>query len=175
MVLGSALHVFQYARCGRTPLACCWCRGALDKQTRAQDRSWCVYFKHFAKTRSSSKAPIRVALPGVETSHWISDLPLGTRNRGFLCVRVRREFPSLVKLRIFPQLSVKPRRLVTDICYRSSKHVVFSFQLGQVQNSSPGLTPLQLIPSELLGRVVGGLHWHVVGFEPPNTGESRAR
>ena len=24
-----------------------------------------------------------------------------------------------------------------------------------------------MIPSELLGRVVGGLHWHVVGVEPP--------
>ena len=29
------------------------------------------------------------------------------------------------------------------------------------------MTPKQLIPSELPGRVVGELHWHVVGVEPP--------
>ena len=34
-------------------------------------------------------------------------------------------------------------------------------------DSSSGLTPKQLIPSKLLGRVVGELHWHVVGVEPP--------
>ena len=27
--------------------------------------------------------------------------------------------------------------------------------------------PKQFIPSELLVRVVDGLHWHVVGVEPP--------
>ena len=113
------------------------------KQTRAQGCSWCGCLKHFAKPRSSSKAPC-----SVETSHWFSDLHLGTRNRGFLCVRVRRLFPSLVKLLLFQTCGVQvPAWTGSD--------------------SSSGLTLKQLIPSELPGRVVGELHWHVVGVEPP--------
>ena len=166
-MLGSALHVFQYARCGRTPLACCWCRSArTSKQELMIVRGACTSntlprLAAAARGQSGLHCQVWRRLTGSVT--FLSG-PEIEASCGFVC---DVSFRPLVKLIIFLQLSVKPRRLVTDICYRSSKHVVFSFQLGQVQNSSPGLTPSQLIPSELLGRAVGGLHWHVVGVEPP--------
>ena len=98
---------------------------------------------------------------GVALDQW----PPSRVQKSILCVRVRRTFQSLVNSVIFHQLSRCPRRLVTDICDRPSKHVVLS--LGRCRDSSSGLAPKQVIPSELLGRVVGGLNWHVVGVEPP--------
>ena len=40
-------------------------------------------------------------------------------------------------------------------------------EFHEFQHESSGLTPKQLLPSELLGRVIGGLLWHEVGVEPP--------
>ena len=118
-MLGSALHVFPYGRglprskcvfgssfkvawlrCGRTPLACCWCRGARASKQKLKVFRGAGSSNTLPNLISSSKAP-----SSVETSHWLSDLHLGTRNRGFWCVRVRRLFPSLVKLMLLQTCS----------------------------------------------------------------------
>ena len=173
MVLGSALHVFQYE--GGLP-GSKWIFGLAFKV--AWPRCWHVVGveAHGQANKSSRSCVVRVPQTlcqaslqqqgakqrgGVALDQW----PPSRVQKSILCVRVRRTFQSLVNSVIFHQLSRCPRRLVTDICDRPSKHVVLS--LGRCRDSSSGLAPKQLIPSELLGRVVGGLNWHVVGVEPP--------
>ena len=161
MVLGSALNVFQkekglprskrifsfafkvaWPRCGRTPQACCWCRGAwTSKQELKVDRG-----AYSSNTLPSFAAAAR-------------HQPLWRRRTGSVTLSWDQKSRFLVRS---CATRVSVIRQIDDI-----SSVVRVTAPSQVQNSSSGLMPKQFIPSELLGRVVGGLHWHVVGVEPP--------
>ena len=121
------------------PLACCWCRGA-----------------------PASKQELKV-VRGAGTSSTLPNLVAAARRQAVwrrrtgsatfisgpeIEVSCATFFPSLVKLMLFQTCCVQlPAWTGSD--------------------SPSGLMPKQFIPSEFLGRVVGGLQWHLVGVEPP--------
>ena len=110
-----------WPRCGRAPLACGWCRAAQTGVSRARCRSCRGYRKHCTRLRHISSFPqillrnctVRLLVSAELHSSGVTFSGPGYRN--FLFVLVRRGFQSLVKLKIFPQLSMLPRHLATDI------------------------------------------------------------